>query len=70
MISIEISEDARTAYADWKLGIMEIDGLLPRSGGRELYAEVGRIEEALTLASFAGMVEPCRKPEDIWAHDN
>ena len=54
MIAIEVSKDARIAYADWKIGIMQIDCLLPRVGGPELDDEVGRVEKGL-LSRFGGL---------------
>jgi hypothetical protein len=54
MIQVEVASDAKTAYADWSVGLLELDGLLPRNESPELLAEVERIEAKIRIR-YGGM---------------
>jgi hypothetical protein len=54
VIEPTVSREARTAYAGWSIGLLELEGLLPREASPSLIAEVGRIEASLG-SSYGGM---------------
>jgi DNA/RNA-binding domain of Phe-tRNA-synthetase-like protein len=54
MIQVEVASDAKTAYAGWSVGLLELEGLLPRTESPELLAEVERIEAAMKTR-YGGM---------------
>jgi hypothetical protein len=54
MIQVEVASDAKTAYAGWSVGLLELDGLMPRTESPELLAEVERIEAAIKIR-YEGM---------------
>jgi hypothetical protein len=54
MIDIQASDALRAAPRGWTLGLLEVEGLQPRSGSGALDAEASRVEESLK-ARFGGM---------------
>jgi hypothetical protein len=54
VIGLGVSSEAREAYAGWRIGLLELGGLLPRGGGAALEAEVERVEAGLR-ASCGGI---------------
>jgi DNA/RNA-binding domain of Phe-tRNA-synthetase-like protein len=53
MIEVRLGEGVREAYTGWRIGLLEMEGLVPRRNSPELEAEARRVEEALK-AKFGG----------------
>lgn len=47
MIGIRVSEEARSGFAGWRIGLLPLDSPSPREGSRELDPEVELIESKL-----------------------
>jgi hypothetical protein len=67
MIGISVTEKARAAYAGWRIGLLQLEGLLPREGAAALDLEAERVEEGLK-SRLAGLgrreiaaLEPARR---------